>query len=279
MKNSLIIVFVLATSICNAQDIYINKVWYFGDNQFYIYLNYNEGYDWKSHEAIEDYLGEPRTIEFESSRRSMPNDIAKKYFNMPWDSDLWLFDSKSNSKIGTLNFAGVEYYEDMIESSYIAVFNIDNFQQPSSFVGKDYYCISSNATSNLNTINPKTVNSDAFRSELQNKFGFKAEMALRTSSIENEDITLTLCSFYGDNYSNNSVLMESTNGKNTILTQILQDEYVMWDMIFTPLNCNDKPVLIMEMGVPETDNHWTEIGVFDGTTYKLQSTTKMVKVK
>lgn len=279
MKNFLIFLFLLISATCQAEEIYVNRVWYFGGNQFYIYLNYNEGYDWKSHDEIKDNLGEPRTTAFESTRRSVPMEIAKKYFNMPWKNELWLFNNKSYSKIGLLSFEGVEYYEDMITSSYVAVFNIIDFQAPTSLAGIDYFCISSNSSSNLITLKPKEINSDLFKNELQSKYGFNDQMQLRISSIANNGATLTLCSFYDENYNSNSVLMESSQGNTTILNEILQDEYVMWDLMLTPLIYNDKPVLIMEMGIPETDNNWTQVGIFNGSKYTLQSPDKMVKIE
>lgn len=32
---------------------------------------------------------------------------------------------------------------------------------------------------------------------------------------------------------------------------------------------NEKPVLIMQMGVLETDNSWTQLGVYNGKQYEL----------
>jgi|GEM_PF-3149307 len=198
---------------------------------------------------------------------------------MPWTAELWLFNAKTHSKIGTLTFEGVEYYDEMITTSYIAVFNLTDFEESISFTNTDYYCISSNASPFLTPVNPNKANSDVSRKELQGKYGFQDGKVLKISSMIYNDITLTLCSFYGENYSANSVLLESYNQKNTVLNEILQDEYVMWDFIITPLSHRKKPVLIMEMGIPDTDNNWTQIGVFNGSQYILQLPNDLVKVE
>ncbi|MCX2745406.1 hypothetical protein OO013_16120 [Mangrovivirga sp. M17] len=279
MKSFIPIFLLITFFTCNAENVYVNKVRHIKDDLFYIDLNYKDGYDWKAHDEIEIYLGKAREAGSESTIRKVPIDIAKKYFNLPPNEDLWLFDNSSYSKIGLLHFEGVEYYEDMISSYYVAIFKIENYQVPSNSENREYFCISSNSSSGFKKINPEKVDSDLYCEVIKNKYEYNDKMQLSYSSLEHDNSTFTLCSFYDKNYSGNSVLMESIQGKHTILNEILNDEYVIWDFIITPVYYNNKPVLIMEMAVPDTDNYWTQIGIYNGSKYILQSPDKAIVIE
>ncbi len=280
MRNFLVLTLLTLCLTANSQDVYVNRVWYLGDNQFFVYLNYNEGYDWKTHEEIEPFLGEPETEDFETTRRKLPPELATKYFNMPWTSELWLFDNSTYSKLTELEFIGVEYFEDMITSSYIAVFKATNFIEPTSFADMNHYCISSNSNGRIKSdFKAQPVDSKAYGTELKKRFGFTDRKRLKTQSIEFNNSTLTLCSFLGENYNSNSAIMKSNDQKHIILLEILANEYVMWEMTLTPLFIKDMPVIVMDMGVPDTDHNWTQIAIFNGTNYVLQFPDDKVTVR
>ncbi len=280
MKLTHVLVLLSFAATGTAKDVYVNKVWPLGDNQFYVYLRYNEGFDWRSHEEIAPYLGPATGREFESTRRTLPLDVAKKYFKLPWQSELWLFDNATYTNLTALKFLGVEYLDEMISTSYVAVFEAEGFLVPESRADLDYYCISSSSEAYLKAnFAPAKVAPQSFDGELKEKYSFSDKRKLKIQSIEYQNSTLTLCSFLGENYDNNSVIMKSAGQDHSILLAILRDRYVMWEMILTPLFIESMPVIIMEMGVPETDQNWTEIAVFNGTNYVLQFPDEMVAIK
>ncbi len=255
--------------LLNAQDIYVNRIWHFDSNEFYIYLNFKEGYDWNNLSELNEQLGDYTFEGDENSRRTLPLQVAEKYFDLSRLHNLELYNNQHYQAIGNLNFKGVDYFDDMISSSYIAVFQIEDFEGKKPNSKTDYFCMSSDASKKTSSDFQvtKLANSD-FEEQLKSKYNFTDRQLMKLVSLQIGSNIMSVLTFYGPNYENNSYLLESNNGEHKSL-KVIQGDYVMWDMILTPLNVHKKPVIIMEMGVPETDNNWTQIAVFNGTEYEL----------
>lgn len=260
---------IFASAVLYAQEIYINRIWHFGSDEFYIYLNFKEGYDWNNLPELNEQLGDYTFEGDENSRRELPLEVSGRYFDLTRLQDLELYRGGSAESLGRLKFKGVDFFDDMISSSYIAVF------ENASFTGKevnwqiDYYCMSS-PTDGLKDKDFAVVDlsGSELLESLKEKFSFTDKQLMELESKRIGATTLSVLSYFGANYENYSYLIESDKNEHFSL-KFIQDDYVMWSMLPTPLLINEKPVIIMEMTVPDTDNLWTQLAVFNGKEYEL----------
>ena len=259
-----------------SQEVYINRLWQFKDGDFYVYLNFKDGYDWIDPQDLDNGLGDFVYKGDESSRRRLTAEMAKKYFELNYFNALDLYDV---ANLGELTFKGVEHYQDLISDSYVAVFENSNFAGNEPDWSTDYYCMSSLASNYTTTkFEVERVENEETEKKLALEFNFSNQRLMKLVTRRTGKTTLSVLSFSGINNENNSYIIQSVDNQFESLKN-LKDEYVMWDFIPTPLMVNQMPVLIMEMGVPETDHNWTQIAVFDGTKYELLTNNFIVNLK
>lgn len=252
----------------HSQEIYVNRIWQLQTGEFYIELNFKDSYDKVDHQDLRAGLGPFVYKGDESSRRKVRTEIAERYLDLNNLNDLDLY---GNTYFGKLRFKGIEFYQGLISESYIAVFENSNFTGKEVNRKADYYCMSSSTRKyTMNTIEVESVENDEIKRRLASRFKFSDRQLMKLTSKRFGNTLLSVVTYFGSNYENNSHLIESSDSELRIL-KTLKDEYVMWGLIPTPLFINEMPVLIVEMGVPETDHNWTQIGVYDGESYELLS--------
>lgn len=196
----------------------------------------------------------------EMRRKRIPFDVAEEYFNITGLEKISVY---SNGKhISEAELVRVELLEGMIESQFIAVFKpLD----PSLFNPQVSYCISSGELTarRINAI-WQSIEDSVFTKDLLRNLRLEPKpwnvIHIRTAP----DNT----TYSGVTYQFKAFLIETSNGQSTILKEIKEDYYI-GAILPVHLEINGKPVLLLHMGVNETDMVWTSLAVFSGKTYEF----------
>ena len=196
----------------------------------------------------------------EMRRRRVPMEIAARYFNLGRLSNVSVYGGGKPASRARL--VRVELLEGLIESQFVAVFKPED---TSMFDDRVSYCIS------LGDIPGKSI--DLTWHSVDDSVLTKAllRMVEMDSDPWNTVHIQTLPDdviYSGITFQNKSFLIETRLGKSTIVKTIDRDYYI-GAILPLHLEIKGKPVLLLRMGVNETDMVWTSLAVFSGVKYEF----------
>ncbi|MEL7147701.1 MAG: hypothetical protein AAFO69_15105 [Bacteroidota bacterium] len=245
-------------------DFYLNQVRYFkATNEFYVSLVFNQGVGFESLKVIEAQLD---TVVFEDDaekRTLVPMAVASKYFDLSLLDELTIFDS-SLTQIQRSELKRVESLQGQLSDEYIAVFNSDQSQNSQNFfgIGGDVQLRSD--------IKAKYTKQPALIANIEQKLSLSPEDQRASSVVEinGTDTQLVLLSYFQFGKGASSYIIEAEKDHAEKLLETT-DEFVIDELLVTPIFHNGKPVLLLYLSVPETDITWNSPAVFEGDQYQI----------
>lgn len=246
-------------------NVYVNVVRYFKEtNEYYVPLYFNEGYSYDDLPSIRLKLDSVISRDSESERKRLPLEEGREYFDLHLLDQLRIYDYR-HSLISTSLLKRVEYLDGPIESEFIAVFDAEYVQEEYQFYGiGGEMPVDPGFRSRKIRTNPAVI--EKARQEYELKLG----RAFTSSSVELTSMGSELISFCDLNYAGNEVthLLEVKGDSIRRLMQ-MTEEYVIWELIATSLINNDKPVLLLQLVIPDTDAMWHVPAIYDGEQYQI----------
>jgi hypothetical protein len=196
----------------------------------------------------------------EMRRKRIPADIAERYFEIAGMERISVYNNGRH--ISDADLVRVELLEGVIERHFIAVFRpVD----PSSFNPEVSYCISTaGLTAKKTDLTSVAIDDSVFTKELVQTLGLEPD-TWNSVHVKTKPYNAT---YSGITCQSKAYLIETYGGKSTILKEINEDYYI-GAIVPVHLEINGKPVLLLHMGVNETDMVWTSLAVFSGTTYEF----------
>jgi len=196
-------------------------------------------------------------------RERLPAMLAKNYFNFSGLDSISVY--RRGELICKAKFARVELFSDLIEGQFIAVFRPSGL--PIVQDGLDYYCISQGP----NPYDKVDVSYEAIEDEELTKD------VLTTIAADSQRIWRALhmrIMPYDFVYSVISMearllLLETNNNGQSRILKDLNEGWFISDMVPLHLESNGKPILLLRMGISETDMMWNSLVVFSGEEYEF----------
>jgi hypothetical protein len=233
-------------------NIYLNHVGYFpATNEFYVFVETNVLLNNDEYEALSSNTDSVIYKEKETLRERVPIAIARENLDLRLLDSLTIYNT-DHQLITSAKFSHIEYYQPAVESGFIAVF------KPSPGIkikGSGFYCISPSAQ--LSLIPPiKEVIDEGITKRIKDEFGIRPTHNPISKHILFPQTISTLSIVTGGaSKAPNSIsyLTELKDDKITLLNSY-KDESVFMDFLPLPLMINDRPVLLVKTGIPETDS-------------------------
>lgn len=212
-------------------------------------------------EVLADKADSVVFTDIETRRSRIPMEIAKKYFNLIGLEKISVYDNGQH--LTDARLVRVEEYSGPIESYFIAVYKPDTFL-PLNF--NTSYCVSSGRNHSRSELPfaSEAFSDTTFTRALSNTFQFDSvkywsdHVKVMPAGMIYSGITLPRAAF----------LIETAGDVSTIVKQI-NESYVFVEIIPVHIRVNGKFVLLLYMGVPDSDMVWTSLAVFSGTEYQL----------
>lgn len=265
-----LVVFLLVSIQASGQKfIHLNRPFIDSKHQIFVPLVF-QNYSPDTYSFLSDQADS--LISFDESsevtRHFLDFNLGLAHFEIDTSETLILFNNK-NEIIGEAQFVHFEHYGDIIESQFYAlysqtkkIFDISNtayslYKSDLQYIDKSFKIIDSEAKE-FNELNP--ANDKEF---LYSDFsGYKYNESINKMALysyltdDNEDYT---------NYT--TVLLEKIGNKDEIILK-LTDNYVLHEFYILPIFKNDKPILLFNITVPDSDYIDIMCGYYD-TEYKL----------
>ena len=252
-------------------EIYLNTVDYFkSTNEFYVSLSFNKGYSYDSISSIKTNLDSIVFDDGEIRRTAISTELGRKYFNLSLLDQINVFDY-SHKKIQEPKLKRIEYFEDLLGDQFIAVFDSEEPQDQFEFYGIS-------GTEEFNEkFQSRNVDKEDLVKELKSEWKINLQFDLRSSAIEITSFGTNIISFAYHTFNNTAVTYIIEQKGDSIKTLLeLEDEYYVWELIPTSVIYKGKPILLLWLGLPETDIEWYSPAVFDGTSYQITNNSRIL---
>lgn len=247
-------------------NIYLDRVYYFkSTNEFYVSLSFNEGYSYDSIGFIRTKLDTVVYEDGEIRRTSLALELGHKYFNTSLLNEITIFDY-SHKKVQNSRLKRIEFFQDSLGDQFIAVFDCNELQDQFGFYGI------SGTDEFTKNFKARQIDKEYLIKKLKDEWGIKPQYNLSSSSVEITTFGTTLISFAYHTFNNTAVtylIEQKEDSVNTLLR--FEDEYYIWQLIPTSIIYKNKPILLLWVGLPDTDIEWYTSAVFDGAKYKLSN--------
>jgi hypothetical protein len=244
-------------------SLYIGEISTFPETgELYTPLYYHEGVDTGNlYESLPEQTDSVIYDDGEIKRSRLPITLARSYLNLTGLDTVSVFEKgRLACKAGLVR---VEYFDDMIETQFIAVFKpLDS----SSLPEQPDYCISLGR----NPFESVDISYDYFEDEQLTKnllatFGPGTQRVWHVSHTR----VLPYKSIYSAiSFESRLLLIETHNGQSRILQDLNNDLSVL-AIIPIHLQSNGKPILLLRMVVNETDIMYTGLAIYSGKEYVI----------
>lgn len=255
----------------NPPDLYIDRVYYFESTQEpYVSLRFREGYNYDSVPRIKGLLDSIIMDDGEIRRIHVPPAIAERYFDLSLLDSIAIF-TYSHVQVATGYLERVEYFEDLLESQFIAVFKSSNRIEQYKLYGingaEDFYP----------GFETEILSGDSLTDNIKKEFNIhpKYEWGSSHVRIGPSNSVLSSYSYHSHNNEEVSYLIESSKAKMTTLMKVT-GEFSIWELIPTSMMINNKPLLLLWLALPETDIMWYSPAVYTGTKYQMTKDPKIL---
>jgi hypothetical protein len=226
------------------------------DNLFYTDLFFVDNFDTDFYNRIISLQGRIGVTNGEITRTRLELNEFGKYFNLSGIERIDIY-NRSNQHLTYGTFSHIEYVEDLIEGKFVAVFDVNdpNIEQPLFCVG--------NAPDTL-----QSIDFSSFRDENLN-FQLIYFLQLDLSGyfgIEHYKLDGKLIStVWADT---TAYIVESIGESRKVLYKSKSSEYIS-RMAAISTKINEREILLVEFGMPETDYLWSSVLTFNGNEYEV----------
>jgi hypothetical protein len=189
-------------------------------------------------------------------RSALPFPVAQEYFDLRGLNSVELFDAR-NQLLGTARLQRIEFYEEVVEAGFVAVFKMD--KQSSK---EPQYCLSKGmGLSIIKDVRYAIRILKRADGEIQKQIVTTHPGVLR--EIEFMPANKRYLVISGDTSEH---IFESETGN--ILYQSKQSETII-RVIPVPIEVNGRPLLLVSFSEPETDIFWERLLRFNGERYEF----------
>ena len=260
---------------------FIGRVWYIqSTGEFYTTLNFKDSIDAKrAYTNLTNNSDSVVTNEYYLTRKSINEELAGKYFDLTKFDTIAIF-NQAHQKVSLATFKRVEYYEDMIDGMFIAVFEPDainaSYKNELIFYGIDK-CLEPFI---IEKFQHEEITKNTLDKNIRKYIEYNKDGLLKTKHLELKQSNVKKVSILSiedlENLTFSTYLLEHQGNKIDILKK-LKEDYVFWDLLPVPIYSNDKPVYIIEIIIPETDFTGYMLAVYDGNEYQLKTKMEVSK--
>jgi len=263
------------TSYGSDSTLFIGRVWYLQDtNEFYTSLSFKESVDEaKANREILSQLDSTISKEYYLSRKVVDASVAKKYFDLEKFKRISIY-TQEHQLVSNAAFKRVEYYEDMIDGMFIAVFDPGKIDEAfkSELI---FYAVSLELQPYLiDKFKHEEITKSQLDKNIIKFIKYNKEGLLKSKHFEIKQGNLDKVSILSiedlENYTYNSYLLEHDGNRIKILKK-LNGDYVFWDLLPVPYLVHEKPVFIVEIIIPDSDYTGYMLAIYNGTDYDLQN--------
>ncbi|MGL1889842.1 MAG: hypothetical protein OCD76_25235 [Reichenbachiella sp.] len=262
---------VLAQTTSNGKGILIDRIHYFpSTNEAYMWVGFKEGYDWKALDTLKTFADSVVFDDGEVKRTRYPMNIAREYLNLELLDNVHVFNNSHQSQ-GLSSIQRIEYFEDVLGDQFIVILNT-----PKKLTGDSFYGISG-TTNFITNLSSKIINDEELAASIKSHINLTSvyDWRMGNISIDPYNSTYSFYSFASENGEKSFLLeIDETTKKITTMSEITND-YSIWEITPVPIQINRKPVLLLWLGVPETDIEWYSPAVYDGKKYKITNNRKL----
>lgn len=270
------IICVNSNSFSQQRKAYINKVWGFqGNHEFYLPLQLKDSVAHTDpFEFLKTQTDSIISANTYQQRKRLLADTAREYFELDILQTIAIYNSGYDF-LTDATFKHVEYFEDMIDGMFIAVFEPANKNLD---VGEmELFCLAGDYKSLVEKTKTEEVTKKKWDEKTRDHISFDQESLLTIRHYEikqNGTTVLTALSVQNPDTFETSSFLISRQGQSLTVLKQMKEEQVIWDVLPTPLAYNQKPVLLVEMVIPQTDFTGYTLGIFNGTGYELHDSMK-----
>lgn len=261
-------------TVANSAQLRIAKLHRFystRENDYYLNLSLQSESLWQSLDSLRA-LSDSIIFEDDEIRRTfIPLDIAETFVDLTKSDTFQLF-TMDHRPVGTGHLHHIEYYEDLIESQFVAILKINDQAKDENLYGicgapyflKDFAVIETFDEATVNSVN--VIAGDSL-----------------TTSWAKDDVILKpdgdifgFRSFRNEGHEK-SVLIK-TEQETGVISKLLEisNDYSILEIIPMPFTILDEPVFLLFLGVPETDIRWYGVASITENGYEIGGT--LVKI-
>lgn len=237
---------------------YVGYVGKFEDNGLiYTDLYFVDNFDYDLYDEITKLGTQTIFKDEETQRTRLEVEKVRKYFNLTGLTDIDIY-NKENIKLTTGRLSHIEYVEDMIESRFVAVFQVDN---PDIF--DPLFCVG-NSNEDLTKIDFSSHNDEKLKSELIDLLKLNTDHIWRIEHYKLSDQTI----YSALSADTTAYIIETLNNEHKTLYKSRSSETINSLNVISK-KINGRPIILMECAMPETDMMWNSVLIFNGTDYEL----------
>ena len=244
--------------------VFIDRVHYFPlTGEAYVWVDFNEHYDWKALDTLKYQADSVLMDDGEIRRTNFPIKKAEKYFDLTYLDGISIFNYAHEFQ-GKSRLKRIEYFEDVLGDQVIAI-----LETPNKLKGDRFYGINGHVKLTQSIASKEIENANLLKS-VKDLIGIKSHYDWRLNAIRVEPygITYAFYSFAAQDGKEKSFLLEKDNDSFSIVQEITND-YSIWEVCPMPIEVNQRPVLLLKVGVPETDLEWYSPAIFDGEKFDI----------
>lgn len=255
-------------------SIYLDKIRLFSQtNEFYFYL------DTKERLTADEFMALGRKgdsliyEEDEVARYRFPMELARKHLDMTHVPHEIRIYSEQHQFVSTARLARVEYLIELNEG-FVAVYTPDTGLEQNE---KGYYCIGPGDVE-FTPVTYQELKDEKLSARIMAELGLKPDYvwAQQHVKVQPGDFMFSVIALDEAEKGTLSYLTELRNDKLKVLRHS-DDNFVMWDVLPMPIMKNGRPVLLIQIVLPESDAlDENRVGVYDGSAYELEEKNLLV---
>jgi hypothetical protein len=249
----------IQTLVGNDKDTlsYVGFIGKFEDNNtFYTDLYFMDDFNYDLYSKITKMGDQVVFKEDDVTRTKLEIKDAGQYFNLTGLKSIDIYDHKSQ-KLTTGQLSHIEYFEDVIEGRFVAVFNVAD---PN--ISEYLFCVG-NTNVDLTKMEFSIYDDENLKSKLTDFLKINSDNVweIKHYKLDNESIYSTVST------DTTAYVIETMDGNHKTLYKSRSSE-VINGLSAISKKLNGRPILLTESGMPETDMLWTSVLIFNGTEYE-----------
>jgi len=255
----------LTTGILLAQPSPDDSIGYIGfvqkfqeSDEFYTDIYFKDPYDYRNYEDVAKLVDSVIFQDDETKRSRIPFEYANQYFDLSGIGTIEIFSSSGNL-LTTGELTRIELFDDMITSGFVAVYKLVDPK-----ISDFSYCIGNNKWQLDQTQSYAAFSSEELSSSINKMLNLQDKQLWE---MEHFRLMPTNESYSVISADTTAFIVETMNDKMTVLYSSDYSESIN-AIVILPIRINDKPILLANCTVPETDSDWTILLTFDGKEYK-----------
>lgn len=260
----------------NAQSVYLNAVRFLPETgEFYLELPFSVREDYRLFQQLENQATVHPHSHIDMERKRLPLAVAQQYFDLSPYRDLLIFNA-AHELVCEATFQGVELFRDY-ESYFVAVLKSREGYVARTAVQTDLYCLSKAAEPRLI---PRFLSRPLQAASLDERITAHFQLSPENSFSLHHTVLYPANTVYSVlSYSEqrptalrtHSYLLETLGTELSLLMEVQGETGAeeIYSLLPIPIRINKRPVLLLRMGLTDTDLSWPQLAVYDGSGYQL----------